>query len=401
MKITDIHCLQLDGILEHRGEVWEERLVRPVDMYPEHRAEETRDVSPYLRKLDDGRYHLSEIFCQVECEEGTAGLSGPIQEAPAFFIEKHLKPLLLGADLRPYERIWDRLYRSVIGFGTRGIPITAISTVDCALWDLRGKLAGVPVYRLLGGPFRTSIPAYASALGYSHDPENVAKRAEQLVQQGYQGMKWFFRHGPGTGKEGMKKNQKLVGTLRDAVGDDVSIMLDCWSSWDFPYTIDMAKRLAPYRPLWIEEPVPADRLESCAALRRAVDIPIATGEHEYTRWGLKRLMDAEAADVLQPDVMWAGGITEMLKICAIASAYDVQIIPHAHCVPPTLHLIASQPENLCPQIEFLINHNKMHQFFFKKPLEPVDGAITLPESPGLGVELDESKIQSQKKLTWN
>ena len=390
----------LEGILEHEGEVWEERLVRPSDLYPEHRAETTPDVSPSLRRQDDGTYLVQEIFVQIESDEGVTGLSGPVGETHAYFIEKQLKSLLLGVDPRPHERIWDRLYRSVTGFGAGGVPTTAISAVDCALWDLRGKLAGAPVYRLLGGPVRKSIPAYASTIGYSHDPEKVSSRAKQLVQQGYRGMKWFFRYGPGSGSEGMEKNRQLVSAVRSAVGDEVSLMFDCWSSWDYPYTVEMSRRLAEFSPAWLEEPVPAGRLDTCAAIRRAVSIPIATGEHEYTRWGLKKLMDAEAADVLQPDTMWAGGITEMLKICAIASTYDVRIIPHTHCVPPTLHLLASQPESLCPQIEFLLNHNKMHQFFFDAPLEPVDGAIHLPEKPGFGVELAEAKIRRQKKLSW-
>jgi L-alanine-DL-glutamate epimerase-like enolase superfamily enzyme len=158
--------------------------------------------------------------------------------------------------------------------------------------------------------------------------------------------------------------------------------------------------LAEYRPRWIEEPALPDRIDSCAAIRRAIRIPVATGEHEYTRWGLKALMDAGAADVLQPDVLWAGGITEMLKICALASTYDVQVIPHAHTAPATLHLIASQPANVCPQLEFLARHTHAHQFFYKEPIEPRNGVVTLSERPGLGVEFDESKIQARRELTW-
>jgi L-alanine-DL-glutamate epimerase-like enolase superfamily enzyme len=163
----------------------------------------------------------------------------------------------------------------------------------------------------------------------------------------------------------------------------------------------MAERIAEYHPRWIEEPVLADRIDSYAAIRRAISIPVAGGEHEYTRWGLKMLMDAEAADVLQPDVLWAGGFTEMVKICALASTYDVQVIPHGHAVPPTLHLIASQPANVCPLLEFLINHSRVHQFFFKQPLEPVNGMVALPEGPGMGVELDENKIHRKVELSWD
>ena len=177
--------------------------------------------------------------------------------------------------------------------------------------------------------------------------------------------------------------------------------VDAWMSWDVPYTIAMAERLAEYRPRWIEEPVLPDKIESSAAIRKAVDIQIATGEHEYTRWGHKALMDAGAADVLQPDIYWAGGLSEVAKICTLASAYDLVVIPHGHSVPATAHLIASQPPNVCPLLEYLINWNKIHQFFFKNPVCPHNGVVALPQGPGMGVELDEDKIDSRRELSWS
>jgi len=276
----------------------------------------------------------------------------------------------------------------------------AISAVDCALWDLKGRYFNAPVYRLLGGATRDEIPAYASALGYSIDPDRAAERSRELVREGFTAMKWFFRYGPADGPEGMVRNAQLVSALRGAVGDSVDVMLDCWMSWDVPYTIQMAERLEEYEPRWLEEPVLPDKIESYAAIRRQVRVPIAGGEHEYTRWGLKALMDAEAVDVLQPDIYWAGGITEMLKICALASTYDLPVIPHGHSTPASAHLIASQPVSVCPRLEYLVKWNEIHQFFLKTPLKPRGGVVRLPDTPGIGMELDESRVEAQRLVRW-
>jgi L-alanine-DL-glutamate epimerase-like enolase superfamily enzyme len=163
----------------------------------------------------------------------------------------------------------------------------------------------------------------------------------------------------------------------------------------------MAERLEDYEPRWLEEPVLPDKIESYAAIRRQVSIPIAGGEHEYTRWGLKQLMDAEAVDVLQPDIYWAGGITEMLKICALASTYDLPVIPHGHSTPASANLIAAMPPNLCPRLEYLVKWNEVHQFFLKTPLKPVGGVVRIPDTPGLGMDLDESRIESQRLVRWS
>jgi L-rhamnonate dehydratase len=191
-----------------------------------------------------------------------------------------------------------------------------------------------------------------------------------------------------------------VRTLRSAGGPDVDIMLDAWMSWDVPYTIQMASRLAELNPRWIEEPVLPDKIDQYAQICRNVQIPIAGGEHEYTRWGLKALMDAGAVDVLQPDIYWAGGLSEVHKICALASAYDLPVIPHGHSVPVTVHLLASQPPTTCPLLEYLIKWNEIHQFFFKHPIRPVDGEVSLPIAPGVGMSLDDAKIQERRDLSF-
>ncbi len=356
MKIVDIRLRQVTGTLEHPGEFWEERLIRPIDVYPEHKAEGPQ----WLPKVAEGRYRVESIFVEVLTDEGVTGLGGPIPLDQAFIIDRQFKSLVLGEDPRATERIWDKLYRAAV-HGRKGPTMMALSALDCALWDLRGRWAGAPVYRLLGGPIRTEIPAYASALGYALAPDLVRQRAREIVAQGYRATKWFFRYGPTDGPE----------------------------------------RLAEYEPRWLEEPVMPDKIDSYVAIRQRSPIPIAGGEHEYTRWGIKTLLDAGACDVLQPDTYWAGGITEMLKIAALVTAADLVLIPHGHSVPANAHLTAALPTTTSPYLEYLIKWNEIHQFFFKEPLKPQNGLIRVPDRPGLGVDLDPEKIESERLLRWD
>ncbi len=391
MKVTEVRLHQLYGTMEYPGTFWEERLIRPIDVYPEHKAE----GPPYLASPGDGRYRIEAIFIELTTNDGHTGIGGPITREQAFIIDTQFRSLIEGTDPLAIEVIWDKLYRLAV-HGRKGTAMMAISAIDCALWDLKGKWANAPVYRLLGGPTRTQIPAYASMLGFSIEPERAAQRAREVIEQGYRATKWFFRDGPADGKQGVERNVALARALRQSIGDEPDLMLDAWMSWNAPYTIAMAERLAPLRPRWIEEPVMPDRIESYAEIKRISAVPIAGGEHEYTRWGLKQFLDAGAVDVLQPDIYWAGGISELLKVCAIASTYDVQVVPHGHSTPASAHLIASQSASLCPILEYLIKWNEIHQFFLKTPLKPQGGVVTLPETPGLGMELDEAKIERRE-----
>jgi L-alanine-DL-glutamate epimerase-like enolase superfamily enzyme len=381
--------------LNHPGIFWEERLVRPVDIYPEHKAEGAH----WMAAVGQDQYRIVAHFVQIETDHGVHGIGGPFTDEQAHIIGAQLAPLLIGHDPLAHERIWDRMYRAMV-HGRKGVVMMAMSVIDCALWDLKGRFFSVPVYQLLGGPTRTEIPAYASALGYSLDPELVQERAQEIVQQGYMATKWFFRDGPTDGVAGMARNLRLVRTLRDAVGPDIDIMLDCWMSWDVPYTIQMARRLEEYQPRWIEEPVLPDKIAQYAEIRRTINIPVSGGEHEYTRWGLKALMDAGACDVLQPDIYWCGGISETMKICALASAYDLVVIPHGHSTPASAHLIAAWPQTTCPLLEYLIKWNEIHQFFLKTPLKPIGGVVTLPATPGLGMDLDDAKLETRQELAF-
>ena len=396
MRITRLRLREVTGSFSGDGEFWEERLQRPIDVYPEHLAEISDYGTP--DRLGDGRYQLRSVFLEVETDEGITGLAGPVAQDVAFVIDRQFSRLLIGEDPTASERLWDKMYRYAV-HGRKGVAMMAISAVDCALWDLRGRWLNLPVHRLLGGPVRETLPAYASALGYSLEPDKVRAQATRFMEEGYTATKWFPRGAPTDGRAGVARNIELARTLREAIGPDNDFMLDAWMSWDTPYTVMMADVLEEFRPRWLEEPTMPDMVEACAQARSRSRVPIATGEHEYTRWGIKQLLDAGAADVLQPDTYWAGGITEMMKIAALASCYGVPVIPHGHSVPANVQLSAALPIPSVPLVEYLVKWNDLHQFFWKEPVKPVNGLVTVPTGPGMGVELDPAKIEHERDLT--
>ena len=280
MKITETKIRQLHGVMDHEEPFWEERLVRPIDIYPEH-----RDRSNDMDKISDGRYSMTSNYLEIHTDDGITGLSGPFSLLEAFLIHTQLSSILIGQNPLAIEKLWDQMYRHSI-HGRKGETMMAISVIDCALWDLKGKAFNSPVYSLLGGPTRETIQAYASCLQFSVEPQKAHDRIKDVVGDGYQATKWFFRHGPGSGRDGMRANIGLVEALRDGAGEDVEIMMDAWSSWNIPYTLKMANQIAKYDIKWIEEPVLADKIDSYVELQRNSPISISGGEHEYTRLSL-------------------------------------------------------------------------------------------------------------------
>jgi L-alanine-DL-glutamate epimerase-like enolase superfamily enzyme len=386
MKISAVRCFQVSGPANLPPP--EARQLQMLDIYPEYAARE-----PSGQRTE----HVTATYIQIETGDGVAGLFGPIFEETAVIIKRKLMPYLIGADPLAGERLWDVLYRQD-RHARKGYEMMAISAVDCALWDLRGKALGQPVYRLLGGPTREGVACYASMLGHSLDPGLVRERAQWAVAQGYRAQKWFFRHGPGDGLEGLEKNVALARTVREAVGPTIEIMFDCFMGGDATYAIRLAERIAEYRPRWLEEPVPPDRLGDFAAIRRATRVPIATGEHEYTRWGFLHLLQAEAVDVIQADPDWCGGISELVKIGVLASAYGRPVIPHGHSLLPALHVIAAGSPATFPLAEYLILALPSKQHFHTEFIQPVAGSIPLPAAPGLGISLDDGKIERRNDL---
>jgi L-rhamnonate dehydratase len=394
MRITALKLRRVRGTMPTSGTMWEERLVRPLDVYPEYRNRNDHEGGVQTAE----GFRISTVFLQIETEDGITGIAGPIPEQVAYIAAHSLRRFLIGQDAIAGEKLWDQMHRGMV-HGRQGDAMLAISAVDCALWDLRGKWLGQPVYRLLGGPTRPAIPAYASMLGFAVlDPGRVRDRAQEYQQLGYKAQKWFFRHGPMSGKEGLRKNVELVRTLREAVGEDYDLMFDCWQAMDVDYVGELADRIREFRPRWLEECVMPDRIDSYSRIKALTDIPLAGAEHEYTRWGFKRFIDAGALSVIQPDIYWCGGLSETLKIAAYASVHDLITIPHGHSTAATVHFSVAQSPIHTPYQEYLVKWNSIHQYFLANPVEVKCGMIDAPNLPGLGMELDPTKIESEDEL---
>ena len=337
------------------------------------------------------------IYVEIQTDDSTTGIFGPIEDEQAVIIRTALRPFLLGRDPLAHELLHDQMLR-LHRHGRSGLFMMAISAVDCALWDLKGKAWGQPVYRLLGGPTRTAVPAYASMLGFSIEPEQAAATALEYQAAGYSAQKWFFAYGPRDGEAGKAANLALAQALREALGPLYPLMFDAFMGWDLTYAREMVSLLAPLRPRWMEEPIPPERVGSLRQLR-AAGVPIATGEHVYTRWQFKELLVAEALDVVQADPDWTGGISELVKIAALASAFDVPLIAHGHSLLPALHVAAAVSPATVPMVEYLIRFQEHKQFFHDAILRPEQGMVPLPETPGLGIVLNEQAIEQRETLS--
>jgi L-rhamnonate dehydratase len=395
MKITAVRVLRLSGTMQTDGPFWEERLVRPIDIYPEYRVREDFEGGT---QIDATHFRLEQHFLRIDTDDGVHGIAGPLPDMVALYVARRLRPILLGQDPIAHEKLWDQMHRIMV-HGRQGDAMLAISAVDCALWDLKGRWLNQPVFRLLGGPTRTEMPCYASMLGFGvRDLGRVRARAAEFKARGYKAQKWFFRHGPGSGRDGLMQNVALVRTLRETLGDDYDIMLDCWQAFDPLYTIELAERIEEYAPRWLEECVMPDRIDSYAAVKQRTSIPLSGAEHEYTRWGFKRFIDAEALDVLQPDIYWAGGLSETLKIAAYASVHDLVVIPHGHSTPVGLHFSLAQSPSLTPYQEYLVKWNAINQHFLAHRLVPENGVLHPPALPGIGMDLDTARIEQQTEI---
>ena len=390
MKINDISLFRISG--SYTGPVFPpgNRQAKAADIYPEFNQNEASG------QMTKGQT-LQAVYVEIQSDEGPSGLFGPIDETQAFVIETHLRPFLIGRDPLATETLLDQMLR-LNRHGRSGLYMTGISPVDCALWDLKGKVWGQPIYRLLGGPTRPVVPAYVSMLGYSVEPEDAAVVAQEYKAQGFTAQKWFFRYGPGDGQAGLEKNLAMAEAVRAAVGDHYELMFDAFMGWDVTYATKMAKELEAVDPTWLEEPISPERVGEFRKIRQATSIPIATGEHVYTRWQVKELLVNEAVDVLQTDPDWTGGITELVKICALASAFEVPMIAHGHSLLAALHVAGAQSPTTVPRVEYLFRYQETKQFFHKPIYRPENGSVQLPELPGLGLVLDEAKIEGRERL---
>jgi L-rhamnonate dehydratase len=399
MKITNIRIRQLEGVEKRSGMAAFERVGQPLDVYPEFQARNEGAVAAPRTSLGEGRFKITRSFVQIDTDEGVSGVGGPITENNCrFYIDTQIRPLLIGRDPTSNEFLWDIMYRNAIN-GRKGDNMVAIGYVDVALWDLKGKWLGKPVYKLLGGLVQDKIPAYASMSGYSLDPGEVKERMKEVKAQGYTAAKWFMRQGPQDGPEGVRRIVEIAKAAREAGGPDMKLMMDAWNSWNVDYTLRLAHLIREYDFSWIEEPLMPDMYENYAFLTAHSPVKISAGEHEYTRWGFKLMMDMHAVDIYQPDPAWCGGITEAVKICTLASAYGYPAPLHASLPNAVLNISLAQTPVTCPMMEYLPLRSSAGQFFFKEPVKPVNGFVYPPTGNGL-YELDMSKVEDERDITF-
>lgn len=342
------------------------------------------------------RFH-SWLIVEIESDSGEVGI-GNAALSPRVtkqVIDLYLKSVLIGQNPFDYEFLWQHMYRRTIAFGRKGIGMVAISAVDIALWDLMGHILKQPVFRLLGGKTKLKIPVYASRL-YSQPLEDLAREAAQYKSEGFRAMKLRFGWGPVDGAEGMQRNVGLVRVARETVGDGIDLMGDAYMGW----TLDYARRMLPlieqYHLRWVEEPVLPDDIGGYAALKAMNIVPISGGEHEFTLYGFREMIDAKAVDVIQFDTNRVGGITQARKISALAEAYEIPVIPHAgqmHNFHVVMANFNSPMAEYFPPVDVEIG-NELFWYIFKGEPVAKDGYIELDENaPGLGLKVDEKALK--------
>jgi len=342
------------------------------------------------------RFH-SWLIVEIETDAGLAGIgnAGLSPHATKQVIDLYLKPTLIGSHPFDIEYLWQHMYRQTMAFGRKGIGMAAISAVDIALWDLMGKALKQPVFRLLGGRTKPKIPVYASRL-YSQPLEKLAEEALAYKKQGFRAMKLRFGWGPVDGGEGMLRNVDLVRTVRETVGDEIDVMADAYMGWTLDYARRMIPLLEKFNLRWLEEPVIPDDIAGYTALKAMNRIPIAGGEHEFTSYGFRQLLDAQAVDYIQFDTSRVGGISQARKVCALAEAHSVPVVPHAGQMH-NFHVVMASYN--CPMAEFfpMVDveiGNELFWYIFKGEPTPQDGFIELDDSlPGLGVTVNEDALK--------
>jgi len=336
------------------------------------------------------------LIVEVFTDDGLIGI-GNAALAPQVTkqtIDLYLKPLLIGQDPWDTEFLWQHMYRKTMAFGRKGIGMAAISALDIALWDLLGKSAKQPVYRLLGGRTKPRVPVYASRL-YSVELSALAAEAKRYKDEGYRAMKLRFGWGPTDGAEGMQKNLGLVRTVRETVGDGIDVMADAYMGWTLDYAKRMLPLLEPFDLRWLEEPVIPDDIHGSAELKSYGRIPIAGGEHEFTLYGFRDLLQARAVDYIQFDTNRVGGITQARKIAALAESHSVPVIPHAgqmHNFHVVMASLNSPMAEYFPIVDVEVG-NELFWYIFEGEPKAKDGFIDLDENvPGLGLTINEKAL---------
>ena len=336
------------------------------------------------------RFHGWTVV-EIETDTGLVGL-GNVALAPRIarqIVDQYLAPLVLGQDPWDYEYLSQRMLRATHAWGRKGVGMAAISAVDIALWDLLGKSVGKPVFKLLGGRTKEKIPCYYSKL-YRTDLKAMQDEAATYLAQGFTAFKMRFGYGPAHLQKGVRENLKSVEAIREVIGYDNDLMLECYMGWNLEYAKRMLPKLAKFEPRWLEEPVIADDIDGYAELNAMNIVPISGGEHEFGLHGFKQLLDRKAVSVVQYDTNRVGGITVAHKINALCEAYSVPAIPHAgqmHNYHLTMSTLASPMSEYFPMFDVEVGNELFYYLFDGEPAAE-NGFLQLADDvPGLGLTL--------------
>ena len=342
---------------------------------------------------------------EIETKDGVVGWGecyGPSAVAKAF-IDTQLGPQIIGRDAFDIEVIWEHLYNRVKDYGMKGMAIAAISGIDIALWDIAGKVTGKPIHKLIGGAFRTEVKAYATGL-YFTDMNNLVgeavEEAEGYVRSGFKAIKMKIGLGD------LRKDFERIAAVRKAIGPDIKLMVDANHCFSVPNAIRLGRKLQELDIEWFEEPISPEDIDGYVEVSRALDMAVAGGENEFTRWGFRDAIARKAMDIVQPDVCAAGGISECRKIATLASAHGVECVPHAWGsaigLAATIHFLAALPNQppclvpMEPLLEFEQEQNPFRDHLALEPIRQVGGLVGVPQKPGLGIEVDRSIIEKYK-----
>jgi D-galactarolactone cycloisomerase len=339
------------------------------------------------------------MLVEIVGEDGNSGWGeafGPARLTAA--VALHYRELLVGEDALATEMLWQRLYNALRDHGQKGLAIEALSAVDIALWDLKGKHLGLPVHRLMGGPLRERVRPYATGFYRKRggDPfDYLVREAEERVAGGFAALKLKLGFG-------LDEDVRLCRAVRKAVGDGVTIMVDANHAYDAVAAIRLGRRIEELDIAWFEEPVPPEDIDGYKEVKAALSIPVAGGEAEFTRWGFRRLLAERALDIAQPDVCAAGGLSECKKIADMANAFGLRCNPHVWgtgvALAASLQLLAVLPHNppglhpLEPWLELDQSEHPVRMAVLREPIVREGGWVAVPQGPGLGIEIDRAAL---------
>ena len=326
---------------------------------------------------------------RVTTESGLTGLGAAYSypDLVRIIIERHLGPLLIGDDPQEVEALWDKMYRLTRWYGRKGVALSALGALDMAFWDLRGKASGTPVYKLLGAE-RDTVPAYASGLFWHDELKQLEMEATRHLERGFRRVKMRLGHS-------QAYDEAALEAVRRAVGSEGDILVDGSHRYQLDTAERLGKLLAAQKVFWFEEPFPPEDIDSYAALRPRLSVPLAAGENDFGVQGFREMFRAGALDIAQPDACRAGGITECLRIGRMAAETDVQIATHtwsdAVALMANAHLVAALPNGITVEVDQ--TGNPFIEELLEEPLLIRDGLLRLPDAPGLGIELKEATVE--------